>query len=144
MIIPFIAADLREINPSVLAYIGDSVYELYSRCHVSERTASNSGKMHKVNVKYVAAASQAKAVNALMDELTEEEIEYFKRGRNSNSPTMSKNASPVDYMNATGFETLLGFLFLDNKEERLDYIIQKSFEVIDSEEGKTREYDSHR
>lgn len=133
MIIPFIAADLREINPSVLAYIGDSVYELYSRCHVSERTASNSGKMHKVNVKYVAAASQAKAVNALMDELTEEEIEYFKRGRNSNSPTMSKNASPVDYMNATGFETLLGFLFLDNKEERLDYIIQKSFEVIDSE-----------
>ena len=133
MIIPFIAADLREINPSVLAYIGDSVYELYSRCHVSERTASNSGKMHKVNVKYVAAASQAKAVNALMDELTEEEIEYFKRGRNSNSPTMSKNSSPVDYMNATGFETLLGFLFLDNKEERLDYIIQKSFEVIDSE-----------
>lgn len=133
MIIPFIAADLREINPSVLAYIGDSVYELYSRCHVSERTASNSGKMHKVNVKYVAAASQAKAVNALMDELTEEENEYFKRGRNSNSPTMSKNASPVDYMNATGFETLLGFLFLDNKEERLDYIIQKSFEVIDSE-----------
>ena len=66
MIIPFIAADLREINPSVLAYIGDSVYELYSRCHVSERTASNSGKMHKLNVHYVSAASQAKAVNAVI------------------------------------------------------------------------------
>ena len=133
MIIPFIATDLREINPSVLAYIGDSVYELYSRCHVSERTAANSGKMHKVNVKYVSAQSQAKAASAIMDELTDEEAEYFRRGRNSNSPTMSKNASPVDYMNATGFVTLLGYLFLDNKEDRLDYIIQRSFEVIDSE-----------
>ena len=112
MIIPFIAADLREVNPSVLAYIGDSVYELYARCHVSEKTASNSGKMHKLNVHYVSAASQAKAVTALAEELTEEETEYFKRGRNSNSPTMSKNASPMDYMNATGFEALLGFLFL--------------------------------
>ena len=135
MIIPFIAADLREINPSVLAHIGDSVYELYARCHVSEKTASNSGKMHKLNVHYVSAASQAKAATALADELTEEETEYFKRGRNSNSPTMSKNASPMDYMNATGFEALLGFLFLDNQGDRLDYIIQKSFEVIDSEQG---------
>ena len=135
MIIPFIAADLREINPSVLAYIGDSVYELYARCHVSEKTASNSGKMHKLNVHYVSAASQAKAATALADELTEEETEYFKRGRNSNSPTMSKNASPMDYMNATGFEALLGCLCLDNQGDRLDYIIQRSFKVIDSEQG---------
>lgn len=134
MIIPFIAADLREVNPSVLAYIGDSVYELYARCHVSEKTASNSGKMHKLNVHYVSAASQAKAAAALAGELTEEETEYFRRGRNSNSPTMSKNASPMDYMNATGFEALLGFLFLDNQGDRLDYIIQRSFEVIDNEQ----------
>ena len=111
------------------------MYELYARCHVSEKTASNSGKMHKLNVHYVSAASQAKAATALADELTEEETEYFKRGRNSNSPTMSKNASPMDYMNATGFEALLGFLFLDNQGDRLDYIIQRSFEVIDSEQG---------
>jgi ribonuclease-3 family protein len=91
--------------------------------------------MHKFNVHYVSAASQAKAATALADELTEEEIEYFKRGRNSNSPTMSKNASPMDYMNATGFEALLGFLFLDNQGDRLDYIIQRAFEVIDSEQG---------
>jgi len=133
LIIPFIATDLREINASVLAYIGDSVYELYSRCHVSAKTAANSGKMHKVNVKYVSAQAQAKAVNALLPELTEEELDYFKRGRNSNSPTMAKNAGPVDYMNATGFEALIGFLFMDNQEERLDYIIAKAFEVIDSE-----------
>ena len=74
-------------------------------------------------------------IYALADELTEEETEYFKRGRNSNSPTMSKNASPMDYMNATGFEALLGFLFLDNQGDRLDYIIQRAFEVIDSEQG---------
>ena len=113
MIIPFIAADLREINPSVLAYIGDSVYELYSRCHVSSKTASNSGKMHKLNVKYVSAEAQAKAASAISDEL--------------------KNASPVDYMNATGFEALLGYLFLDNQGDRLDYLVQRAFEVIDDE-----------
>ena len=124
---------MREINPSVLAYIGDSVYELYSRCHVSEYTASNSGRMHKKNVRYVSAQAQSRAIGAILPELSEEEAGYFRRGRNSNSPTMSKNAAPADYMNATGFETLLGYLFLDNREDRLDYIINRAFEVIDND-----------
>lgn len=133
MIIPFIATDLREVNASALAYVGDSIYELYARCHVAARSSSQSGKMHKLTVKYVSAQAQAKAIRAIEPELSEEELGYFRRGKNSNPPTMSKNASPVDYLYATGFEALLGFLFLNNDEERLDYIIQKAFEVIDDE-----------
>lgn len=133
MIIPFVATDLREVSGSSLAYIGDSIYELYARCHVASRSCSQSGKMHKLTVKYVSAAAQAKAIRSLEDELTEEEANFFRRGKNSNSPTMAKNASPADYMYATGFEALLGYLFLENNEERLDYIIQKAFEVIDNE-----------
>lgn len=133
MIIPFLATDLREINSSSLAYIGDSVYELYARCHVALRSSADSGKMHKKTINYVSAESQAKAIRALESELTEEEEGYFRRGKNSNPPTMSKNASPADYMYATGFETLIGFLFLDNREDRLEYLITKAFEVIDDE-----------
>ena len=69
MIIPFIASDLREVSPQVLAYIGDSVYELYARCHVASRTAGNNNKMHKMNVKYVSAVSQAKAMRIIEAEL---------------------------------------------------------------------------
>ena len=134
MIIPFIATDLREISASSLAYVGDAVYELYARCHVASRTSSQSGKMHKLTIHYVSAESQAKAIRALEPELTEEEDSYFRRGKNSNPPTVSKNASPADYMYATGFESLVGFLFLNNQSERLDYIIQKTFEVLDNEE----------
>jgi len=133
MIIPFISTDLREVNSSALAYIGDSVYELYARCHVASRSASDSGKMHKKTINYVSAASQAKAIRALESELDEEELGYFRRGKNSNPPTVSKNASPADYMYATGFESLIGFLFLDNRESRLDYIIERAFEVLDDE-----------
>ena len=133
MIVPFIASDLREINSSSLAYIGDAVYELYSRCHVSLRSSSQSGKMHKMTVKYVSAQSQALAIRALEPELTEAEADFFRRGKNSNPGTMAKNSSPVDYMYATGFEALVGYLFLNNEEERLEYIINKAFEVIDSE-----------
>ena len=133
MIIPFIATDLREINSSALAYIGDSVYELYARCHVAAMSSSDSGKMHKMTVKYVSAEAQARAIRYIESELDEEEEGYFRRGKNSNPPTMSKNASPADYMYATGFESLLGFLFLDNREARLEYIIERAFEVIDGE-----------
>ena len=133
MIIPFIAADLREVNPSVLAYIGDSVYELHARCHVASRKAGDSGKMHKMTVHYVSAVSQAHAMRKLEEELSEEEDGYFRRARNSNPSTLAKNASPADYMYATGFEALIGYLFLSDDEERLEYIINRAFEIIDGE-----------
>ncbi len=133
MIIPFIAQDLREVNPSALAYIGDSVYELHARCHVASRKAGDSGKMHKMTVHYVSAVSQALAMRKLEEELSEEEDGYFRRARNSNPSTLAKNASPADYMYATGFEALIGYLFLSDDEERLEYIINRAFEIIDGE-----------
>ncbi len=133
MIIPFIAADLREVSPQVLAYIGDSVYELYARCHVATKCAGNNNKMHKKNVGYVAATAQARAMRILESELDEEEDSYFRRGRNCNPHTSSKNANHGDYMYATGFEALIGFLFLDNRTTRLEQIITRTFEILDAE-----------
>ena len=134
MIIPFIASDLREVSPTVLAYIGDSVYELYARCHVASKFAGNNNKMHKKNVGYVSAIAQSKAMRILESELDEEEESYFRRGRNSNPHTSSKNANHGDYMYATGFETLVGFLYLDNRLSRLDYLMTRTFDILDSED----------
>ena len=134
MIIPFIASDLREVSPTVLAYIGDSVYELYARCHVASKFAGNNNKMHKKNVGYVSAIAQSKAMRTLESELDEEEESYFRRGRNSNPHTSSKNANHGDYMYATGFETLVGFLYLDNRLSRLDYLMTRTFDILDSED----------
>ena len=137
MIIPYFAGDLREVSPSVLAYVGDAVYDLYARCWVAEHYSNKSGVMHKKTIKYVCAEAQADAIRNIMDELTETEENYFRRGKNSNPGSMAKNASPADYMYATGFETLLGYLFLDNQEARMDYIINKVFEYLDNkDEGK--------
>ena len=135
MIIPYIASDLREVSPTVLAYIGDSVYELYARCHVANKCAGNNNRMHKKNVGYVSATAQAKAMRILEEELDEVEESYFRRGRNSNPHSSSKNANHGDYMYATGFETLIGFLFLDNRSSRLEYIISRTFEILDAQEG---------
>lgn len=132
MIIPYIAGDLREVQPSVLAYVGDAVYELYSRCWVAEHCAKKSGTMHRRAIKYVSAEAQAMVIRELMPELTEQEENFFRRGKNSNPSSMSKNASPADYMYATGFETLIGYLFLDNQEARLEYLISRAFEIIDN------------
>ena len=136
MIIPFFASDLREVQPSVLAYVGDAVYELYARCWVAEHCSKKSGTMHRQAIKYVCAEAQADAVRHLMDELDETEQSYFRRGKNSNPGSMAKNASPADYMYATGFEALIGYLFLDNNEARMNYIINKAFEYIDGKEGQ--------
>lgn len=134
MIIPFVNSDLREISTSTLAYIGDAVYELYARCHVASKCVSKSGLMHRMAVKYVSAGAQAKVVRLLQDELTTEEMSYYKRGRNSNPGSMAKNASPDDYRCATGFEALIGFLFLDNKTERMEFIMNKAFAILDDED----------
>ena len=136
MIKPLIATDLREVSPLVLAYIGDSVYGLYARCHAATHGAGNNKKLHNETVTYVSAQAQANAVRNLMPMLTETEEDYFRRGKNSNPHAESKNSSHVDYMYATGFEALIGFLFLDNQEERMEELILKSFEFTDDAEVK--------
>ena len=137
MIKPFIATDLREVSPLVLAYIGDSIYEVYARCKSATLGAGSNNKMHNNTVRYVSAEAQAMSIRLLADELTETESDYFRRGKKSNPHAVSKNANHADYMYATGFEALLGYLFLNNEEPRMEYLIYKSFDICDGVISKT-------
>jgi ribonuclease-3 family protein len=117
--------DVKQLNPIVLAYIGDSVYELFVRTAVLKKEAKVNN-LHKESVKYVKAEAQAEALKALAEELTEEETSIIKRARNNKSIHIPKNCSPMDYRNATGFEALIGYLYLTNQNERLKEVIGKS------------------
>lgn len=125
MIIPVIGGDIREVPTSVLAYVGDAVFELYVRLHVAARTCSKSGMLHKKVITFVRAQSQANAIRVLTPELTDEEAAIFRRAKNSNPGSMAKNASPADYKYATGLEAVIGYLYLTDQKERLDFILQR-------------------
>lgn len=125
MIIPVINSDIREVPTSVLAYVGDAVFELYVRLHVASRTSSKSGTLHKQVILFVRAQAQANAIRVLTPELTEEETMIFRRAKNSNPGSMAKNASPADYKYATGLEAVIGYLYLTDQKERLDYVLQR-------------------
>jgi len=125
MIIPVISSDIREVSPSVLAYVGDAVFELYVRLHVASRISSKSGTLHKQVILFVRAQAQANAIRVLTPELTEEEASIFRRAKNGNPGSMAKNASPADYKYATGLEAVIGYLYLTDQKERLDYVLQR-------------------
>ena len=102
----------------VLAYIGDAVYELMIRSILVSRGNRPVNKLNKDATSLVKAAAQSEIVKLISDNLSEEEYTVFKRGRNSSPHTMAKNASMSDYKYATGFEALIGFLYLDNRCDR--------------------------
>ena len=120
--------DVRAYSPLTLAYIGDAIYELVIRTVVVERANRAANELHKRTVKYVQAGVQAAMIEALLEELTEEEAAVYKRGRNAKSHTSAKNASIQDYRKATGFEALMGFLYLTGQTERMLYLIQTGVE----------------
>ncbi len=111
--------DVKRMKPLALAYIGDTVFDLYIRSRIVLTKEEAPKLMHTEAVQYVKAASQAQMMKQIMDALTEEEMEAFKRGRNQKSLTVPKNASLIDYKWATGFEALLGYLYILGREERL-------------------------
>lgn len=128
----FVEFDDKEINmmsPLTLAYIGDAVYEIYIRSYVMKKGNMPVNKLHKAATKYVSAKAQSEIMCTLSQMLTEEEQRIFKRGRNAHSYTSAKNANIVDYRRATGFEALVGYLYLKKEYERLDEIIKISLEV---------------
>ena len=120
----------HEYNPLALAYIGDTVYDLFIRTKVLEKGNRHVTDMHKESVRYVNAHSQCISARSIESILTEEEIHVLKWGRNAKSNTSPKNADIVDYRTATGFETLLGFLYLKNDYDRLAYIMNAAFDKI--------------
>ena len=110
--------EATEFSPLVLAYIGDAVYELMIRSILVSRGNRPVNKLNKDATSFVKAAAQSEIVKLISDNLSEEEYIVFKRGRNSSPHTMAKNASVSDYKYATGFEALIGFLYLDNRCDR--------------------------
>lgn len=127
----FTKDEARRLNPLQLALIGDAVYEIYIRNYIiSENIELSVHKIHVKAIKYVKAKSQSDIIKALGNDLLEEEEYIYKRGRNSKSGTIPKNADVIDYKNATGFEALVGYLYLTGQKERLKFILKKSIEII--------------
>ena len=111
--------DIREMNPLSLAFMGDGVLELLVRQHLVERSRLLPGKLHAEAVRYVSARSQFLEMKLLEPMLTEEEYAVFRRGKNANKATVAKHASVEEYRTSTGFECLLGWLYLKGRNERI-------------------------
>ncbi len=117
-------------SPLVLAYMGDAVYELLIRTKVVNRGNTQVNKLHRRTAGLVKAEAQARMYMLLEKELTEEETAVYKRGRNAKSFTMAKNASMRDYRMATGWEALMGWLYLSGRLERLTELISLGLEKM--------------
>ncbi len=123
--------DLKTLSPLQFAYIGDAVYELFIRTYLIGRKNISVNELHKEAIEYVKAKAQADIIHYLEDKLTEEEWYMVKRGRNAKSGSAPKNANLLDYRYATGFETLIGYLYLTERHER----ILEIFSMIIDENG---------
>ena len=120
--------DIDMMSPLVWAYMGDAVYEEFIRNFIINQGVSKNGAYHRRAVKYVSANSQVRILKQIELLLTEEEMEIVKRGRNSHPHSHAKNVDIVDYKWATGFEALIGYLYLTKQNERLDFILNKCIE----------------
>lgn len=113
----------KNLNPIVLAFVGDAVYSLFIREKLTFCCDSKTGELNKLTTKKVSAVAQAHFVNKILPLLTEEELGVFKRARNAKKTTKAKNASVVEYNNATGFEAVIGFLYIIGENTRLNYLL---------------------
>lgn len=118
----------KEVNlmsPLVWAYVGDSVYELFIRSNLVENTNLKPHKLHIAAIKHVKAKAQADILEKIRDVLTEKEKEIVRRTRNTDNHHVPKNAEPSDYMYATAFEGLIGYLYLTGQKDRLEQILNE-------------------
>lgn len=116
--------DIKTYSPLTLAFMGDSIFDLIIRTSVVESGNAPVNKLHKRASKLVQASAQADLYHMIKDQLTEEELAIFKRGRNAKSFTTAKNAGVVEYRTATGLEALMGYLYLTDQMERLMELIK--------------------
>ena len=125
----------REYSPLALAYIGDTVYDLFIRTKVIAKGNRHVTEMHKESVSFVKAHSQSVSAYALESELTEDELRVLKWGRNAKSNTTPKNADVTEYRMATGFETLVGYLYISGEDERLTYLLEIAYNAVINEKN---------
>ena len=115
---------VKILSPLTLAYIGDAVYEIIVRTIVVENGNAPVNKLNRKVSSIVKAVSQKEAMERIESKLSEEELAVYKRGRNAKSYTSAKNASIIDYRIATGLEALVGYLYLDGRNERLFELVK--------------------
>lgn len=127
--------DPRTYSPLVLAYIGDCVFDLIIKSMVISKGNKQVHKFHEETSQFVQASSQSKMMRAMQPCLTEEEHAVYRRGRNSKSVTPAKNQSITDYRRATGFEALLGYLYLQKRYERLMELVKIGLDNLNKEEN---------
>ena len=122
-------------NGESLAYIGDAIYEVKIREYLLQKGYQDVNKLHKYAIKFTSGENQAQIIDYLIGQnrLTDEEISYFKRGRNSSHSKNRRSISVISYKKATGFEAMIGFLYLSNKQERLEFLLDYIIKVV--EEG---------
>ena len=120
--------DVFNMPSTSLAFVGDAFFSLFARVHVLDVFAK-SGRFHALSSKIVKASTQAKMLEHIQENLTEEEESVVRRAKNTHTSSKSKNAGLADYKKATAFEALLGFLYLTKNEKRLNEILKLSLEV---------------
>ena len=125
----------EQINGIALAYMGDAIYEVYVRKHLLQKGITKPTKLHHKATHYVSAKAQAFLIEKMHEKglMTEEEAEYYRRGRNAKSHTSAKNTSVLTYRISTGFEALFGYLFLSGQTKRLEQLVKWCIETVEKE-----------
>ena len=124
------------LSPLTLAFTGDAVFSLYIREMLVCEANRPVGQLHKLSVNWVKAEAQSKGMHAILPLLTEKETEVFKRGRNAHTSHTPKNQSGCDYHYATGFEALVGYLYLKDEAERLNLLLNEVIKAIEVDESE--------
>lgn len=122
--------EINTLSPLTLAFIGDSVYEMFVRTKILSMGNRPANELHKIAVGYVKAKAQATAAHKILETLSDAELEIYKRGRNTNIHTVPKNADMADYRHATALEALIGYLYIKGEEERLSEILNLAFDEL--------------
>ncbi|HZK23632.1 MAG TPA: Mini-ribonuclease 3 [Atopostipes sp.] len=129
--------EAKLLNGLALAYMGDAVFEVAIRDYLLGTGKTKPNQLHQTATRYVSAKAQARMIAEMLESelLTEEEISYYKRGRNSKINTKAKNTDIQTYLHSTGFEALMGFLYLTKQQERLDTLIEWCIEFVGRKSG---------
>ncbi len=121
--------EVKNLNSLTLAYIGDTVYDLYVRNHLICAGDYRTGKLHQMSINHVCAGAQAKALDSVLDMLDDNELSIVSRAKNTKNATIPKNTNPKVYKKATALEALVGYLYLMEQEERLIEILDKAYQA---------------
>lgn len=123
--------NIRLINGNNLAYIGDAYYELYIRTYLINKGITKNVELQKEAIKFVSATAHAKIFIKLKELLNEDELEFFKKGRNNFSKAHRKNINLGEYAISSGLEAVIGYLYLSHLDERLEYLMQEIIRIVE-------------